>query len=241
MLTEYDIHYSNEKILNCFPNYDINPGESFFLNIHFDHLHSELCGVSQLRFSFVGPAQMENVWWISLFINIMSFHRLHNPFRLNWLQFSFRASFGSGNLPRPHIHGLDWDKRRTYSVFFSVLPSPLLCFFSLLAAHPPFAPAAHIYFSVWLIQPWDAPGIMASQWGPSLELFRPVQDGSALPASLRRSIERSIKVYLSICQLQWAVWWALIGQAFLCFSSRPACYACRRQLIKQFQTKKAHK
>lgn len=215
----------------------------FFLNIHFDHsrtLSAE--AFSHSFFSFVRPAQMGNVWWISLFINIMSFHRLHNPFRLNWLQFSFRASFGSGNLPRPHIHGLDWDKRRTYSVFFSALPPPPPYFFLSSPLVPPhFAPAAHIYFSVWLIQPWDAPGIMASQWGPSLELFRPVQDGSALPASLRRGIERSIKVYLSICQLQWAVWWALIGQAFLCFSSRPACYGCRRQLIKQFQTKKAQK
>lgn len=50
--------------------------------------------------------------------------------------------------------------------------------------------------------------------GLSPELFSPAQDGSALPASLQLSIERSIKVYLHICQLQWAVWWALIGQAF---------------------------
>lgn len=77
---------------------------------------------------------MGNVWWISLFINIMSFHRLHNPFRLNWLQFSFRASFGSGNLPRPHIHGLDWDKRCTYSVFFS---APHAIFFSPHHSPPP--------------------------------------------------------------------------------------------------------
>lgn len=223
----------NEKILNCFPNYDINLGESFFFFSFFSlfgptvHLTRSYFSLTQPRspcFYFVSPTQMGNVWWISLFINIMSFHRLHNPFRLNWLQFSFRASFRSGNLPRPHIHDLDWDKRHTYSIF-----SPLF----------PLVPLAlpHIYFSVWLIQPWNAPGIMASQRGPSLELFSPVQDGSALPASLRRGIEQSIKVYLSICQLQWAVWWALIGQALLCFSSRPGCYGCRRQLIKQFKTK----
>lgn len=55
MLAEYDIHYSNEKILNCFPNDDINSGESiffvFFLNIQTEHLRTELWGVSQLRFS----------------------------------------------------------------------------------------------------------------------------------------------------------------------------------------------
>lgn len=41
--------------------------------------------------------------------------------------------------------------------------------------------------------------------GPSLELFTLVQDGSALPASLLLGTEQSIKVYLSICQVQWAV------------------------------------
>lgn len=76
---------------------------------------------------------------------------------------------------------------------------------------------------------------MSSQRGPSLELFSLVQDGSALPASLLHGIEQSIKVYLSICQLQWAVWWALIGQAFLCFSSWLGYYnGYRRQPIKQF-------
>lgn len=76
---------------------------------------------------------------------------------------------------------------------------------------------------------------MSSQRGPSLELFSLVQDGSALPASLLHGIEQSIKVYLSICQLQWAVWWALIGQAFLCFSSWLGYYSSyRRQPIKQF-------
>lgn len=171
---------------------------------------------------------MGNAWWISLFINITSFHRLHNPFCLNGPSFSFRASFWSGNLPRPHIHDLDWDKRHTYFIF--------LPFFS----PPPSAFALpHIYFSVWLIQSWDASGIMGSQRGLSLELFSLVQDGSALPASLRHGIEQSIKVYLSICQLQWAVWWALIGQAFLCFSSWLGYYSSfRTQLIKLFKGKR---
>jgi len=121
-----------------------------------------------------------------------------------------------------HIHDLDWDKRHTYFIF---LP------FSSLAL-------THIYFSVWLILPWDASGITGSQRGPSLELFSLVQDGSVLPASLRHGIEQSIKVYLSICQLQWAVWWALIGQAFLCFSSPLGFYSgFRTQLIKQFRKK----
>lgn len=221
----------NEKILNCFPNYDINLGESFLFfflfffsllgpTAHLTRRHFSLTQPRSSSFYFVSPTQMGNVWWISLFINIMSFHRLHNPFRLNWLQFSFRAQ----GISLGHI----------FTTLIG-MNDILIPFFPLFPLVPLALP--HIYFSVWLIQPWDAPGIMASQWGPSLELFSPVQDGSALPASLRRGIEQSIKVYLSICQLQWAVWWALIGQALLCFSSRPGCYGWRRQLIKQFKTK----
>lgn len=148
MLAEYDIHYSNEKILNCFPNYDINPGESFFKkkDSFRPFAHWALWCFSAARFSFVRPAQMENVWWISLFINMMSFHRLHNPFRLNWLEFSFRASFGSGNLSRLHIHGLDWDKRCTYSVF-STSSLPPFNVFSLSSPLIPPLPLPHTFIS----------------------------------------------------------------------------------------------
>lgn len=31
VLAEYDIHYSNEEILNCFPNYSIKHWASFFI------------------------------------------------------------------------------------------------------------------------------------------------------------------------------------------------------------------
>lgn len=114
---------------------------SILVNHFFKTFISSICALSSVASlscasPFVRPAQMENVWWIYLFINIMSFHRLHYPFRLNWLQFSFRASFGSGNLPRPHIHSLDWDKRRIYSVFL-LLPSPSSCdFFSPRRSFP---------------------------------------------------------------------------------------------------------
>lgn len=116
----------------------------------------------------------------------------------------------------PHS-GLGFSLRHIFTTLIGI-NDILISFFSLFSPLSPLT-LPRIYFSVWLIQPWDAPGIMGSQRGPSLELFSLVQDGSALLASLRHGIEQSIKVYLSICQLQWAVWWVLIGQAFLCFSS----------------------
>lgn len=171
---------------------------------------------------------MGNVWWISLFMNIMSFHRLHNPFCLNGPSFSFRASFWSGGISLGHI----------FTTLIGI--NDILISFS-----PPFflpsilaQAAAHLDFTVIN----TTGGTHRALWVPSgarpWSFFSLVQHGSALPASLRHGIEQSIKVYLSICQLQWAVWWALIGQAFLCFSSWRG-YDCssRTQTIKTAKPK----
>lgn len=145
---------------------------------------------------------MGDVWWISLFIKIMSSHRLHNPFFLNGQSFSFKAS-GQG-ISLGHIFRTLIGINEMLILFHFSPSSPL--------------PATHLFFSV-INTAVGRIGHYGLPAGPSLELFSLVQDGSALPASLQHGIEQSIKVYLSICQLQWAVWWALIGQAFHCFSS----------------------
>lgn len=101
-----------------------------------------------------------------------------------------------------HVRALDWDKRR------GLFP------FSLFSLSPLFSPlpsATHLFSGV-INTATGRSGHYAFPVEPSPELWSPAQDGSALPASLQLSIERSIKVYLHICQLQWAVWWALIGQ-----------------------------
>ena len=117
------------------------------------------------------------------------------------------------------------------SFFFTPLPLSLST--SCNATHL-FSFSSVINTAVGRIGHYGAPS-GARPWS----FFSPVQHGSALPASLRRGIERSIKVYLSICQLQWAVWWALIGQAFLCFSSWLGYYSSSAtQLIKQFRERK---
>ncbi len=78
----------------------------------------------------------------------------------------------------------------------------LISFFSPFPLSP--RPATHLFFSV-INTAVGRIGHYGLPAGSSLELFSLVQDGSALPASLRHGIEQSIKVYLSICQLQWAV------------------------------------
>lgn len=155
--------------------------------------------------------QMGDAWWISLFINIMSFHRLHNPFFLNGPSFSILVPHSGQIVSLGHI----------FTTLIGI-NDVLISFFSPFPLSP--RPATYLFSSV-INTAVGRIGHYGLPAGPSLELFSLVQDGSALPASLRHGIEQSIKVYLSICQLQWAVWWALIGQAFLCFSSLLGYYS----------------
>lgn len=81
MLAEYDIHYSNEKILNCFPNYYLKHRECVFIffKIYF------------LSFLLFSESKADEQFDDS-FHETVNLHRLQNPLFRNGL-FTYRASF----------------------------------------------------------------------------------------------------------------------------------------------------
>lgn len=138
VLAEYNIQYSNEKILNCFPNSYIKPWEfvCFFL-------------IVLLFFSVL--TQMRNIW---LVFCLFFLHKDHDFAQIGQSIWHKLATFSASFCPEvPHTSAtlIGINDNAYFISFFLFLFSP--------------SPLPHIYFPVWLIQPWDARGITGSQWG----------------------------------------------------------------------------